>query len=510
MVVGIENTGGVTSDCGGAGEDRLFDVPVAAAVEAPVRGRVDKTFRAYDPHQVLLLPPSLDDWLPEDHLGRFVSELVEEVLDLEPFLAAHTEARGFPPYDPRLMLKILVYGYTTGVRSSRKIERRCHDDVAFRFLAANQAPDFRSVARFRRRHLEALAALFMEVLGLCREAGMVRLGRVALDGSKVRANASRRKAMSYKRMTEREAVLRAEVDEMMADAEATDAAEDERFGPDGRGDDLEGEMARRSSRLAKIRRAKADLEADAARRAGADAARRAWHRSARHGDGNDDEGTADARRAAAAEAAAQAAAQARPDDKAQRNFTDPDARIMKTSDGSFHYCYNAQTVADEDHQVIVATRLTNQSADAPTFASMIDQVIANCGARPDQVLADAGYFSEDNVTAAAGRDLDALIATGRLKHHETPPPAPRGPIPKNATPKARMARKLRTKRGRAGYARRKAIIEPVFGQIDTVQGGKQVLLRGEIAAAAEWALLATCHNIRKLFNHTHTPRAATE
>jgi hypothetical protein len=359
------------------------------------------------------------------------------------------------------------------------------------------------VARFRRRHLDALKALFVEVLGLCREAGMVRLGRVALDGSKVRANASRRKAMSYKRMTERETVLQAEVDKMMADAEATDVADDERFGPDGRGDDLAGEMARRTTRLAKIRRAKADLEADAARRAGADAARKAWHRSARHGgDGNDSGGTADARRAAAAEAADEAAAQARPDDKAQRNFTDPDARVMKTSDGSFHYCYNAQTVADADHQVIVATRLTNQSADAPAFASMIDEVNTNCGQRPRQVLADAGYFSDDNVAAAVGRDLDALIATGRLKHHETPPAAPRGRIPKNATIKERMARKLRTKAGRAGYARRKAIIEPVFGQIDTAQGGKHVLLRGETAAAAEWALLAACHNLRKLFNHT--------
>lgn len=472
--------------------------------EPPVKGPVDKTFRAYEPDQMFLMPPSIDDWLPEGHLARFVSELVDEVLNLEPFLAAYTEVRGFPPYDPRLMLKILLYGYTTGVRSSRGIEKRCHDDVAFRFLAANQAPDFRSVARFRRRHLGALEALFVEVLGLCREAGMVKLGRVALDGSKVRANASRRKAMSYKRMTEREADLQAEVDKMMADAEATDAAEDQRFGPDGRDDDLEGEMARRASRLAKIRRAKADLEADAARRAAADAARKAWHRSGRRGEdpAGADHHAEDAAAATTKEAAEEAAGRARPDDKAQRSFTDPDARIMKTSDGSFHYCYNAQTVADEDHQVIVATRLTNQSADAPAFASMLDEIEANCGTRPRQVLADAGYFSEDNVAAAADRAIDALIATGRLKHHETPPGAPRGPIPKNATPKARMARKLRTKHGRAGYARRKAIIEPVFGQIDTVQGTKKVLLRGETAAAAEWALLAACHNLRKLFNHT--------
>lgn len=483
----------------------MFDAPVVEVDEPGEVPRVDKTFRRYDPDQMFLMPPSIGDWLPEEHLARFVSELVEEVLDLEPFLGAYTEARGFPPYDPRLMLKLLIYGYTTGVRSSRGIERRCADDVAFRFLAANAAPDFRTIARFRRRHLDALKALFVEVLKLCQRVGMVKLGRVALDGSKVRASASRRKAMSYKRMTEREAVLQAEVDEMMADAEATDAGEDERFGPDGRGDDLEGEMARRESRLAKIRRAKADLEADAARRAAADTARRSWHRSAHHPDDTTGAGAGDttgSRQDAAAEAAGQAARQARPDDKAQRNFTDPDARIMKSADGSFHYCYNAQAVVDEAHQVIVATRLTNQSADAPTFASMLDDVEANCAARPRQVLADAGYFSEDNVVAAATRGVDALIATGRLAHHETPPPAPRGRIPKDATVKQRMARKLRTKPGRAGYARRKAVVEPVFGQIDTVQGGKQVLLRGEAAAAAEWALLAACRNLNKLFNHT--------
>ncbi|HET6952526.1 MAG TPA: IS1182 family transposase [Acidimicrobiales bacterium] len=478
----------------------MFDAPAVEAGEPVARPRVDKTFRFYDPHQVFLLPPSIDDWLPEGHTARLVSEVVEEVLDLEPFLAAHTEARGFPPYDPRLMLKLLIYGYTTGVRSSRAIERRCHDDVAFRFLAANAAPDHRTIARFRRRHLDALKGLFIEVLKLCQAAGMVRLGRVALDGSKVRANASRRKAMSYKRMTEREASLAAEVEEMMADAEATDVAEDKRFGPDGRGDDLAGELARRTSRLAKIRQAKADLEADAARQAGADAARRSWHHSARRGE------DPDARQDAAAEAATEAAARATPDDKAQRNFTDPDSRIMKTSDGSFHYCYNAQAVVDDAHQVIIATRLDNRAADAPAFAGMVDAAIANCGAAPRQVLADAGYFSEDNVHAATQRKVDALIATGRLPHNKTPPPAPRGRIPKTATIKERMARKLRTKAGRAAYARRKAIVEPVFGQTEVCQGGKRLLLRGAQATEAEWTFLNACHNLRKLLSFAGTTK----
>lgn len=472
-----------------AGEERLFDV--GPGVEAPSEpGRVDKTFRQYDPHQVFLLPPSIDDWLPEGHLARFVSELVEEVVDLEPFLASYTEGRGFPPYDPRLMLKLLIYGYVTGVRSSRGIEKACHDDVAFRFLAANVAPDHRSVARFRRRHLQALKGLFLQSLLLCRKAGMVRMGRVALDGSKVRANASRRKAMSYKRMTEREADLTRQIDEMLAEAEASDTAEDERFGPDGRDDDLPGELARRESRLAKIRKAKADLEAEAAARAAAKAEEATRRRG---GDETD-----------AGRAGAKAAAQATPEDKAQRNFTDPDSRIMKTSDNSFHQCYNAQAVVDDAHQVIVATQVGNSSADAPTFASMVNETVTNCGTAPSQVLADAGYFSEDNVAAAAEAGVDPLIATGRLKHGEVTPPAPRGRIPNDATVKQRMARKLRTKKGKAAYARRKAIVEPVFGQIDTCQGGKKVLLRGLDAADAEWALLAACHNLRKLFGHTGT------
>jgi hypothetical protein len=308
----------------------------------------------------------------------------------------------------------------------------------------------------------------LEILKLCRQAGMVKLGRVGLDGSKVRANASRRKAMSYKRMTEREADLQAEVDDLLRDAEATDTAEDDKFGPDGRDDDLEGEMARRESRLAKIRRAKADLEADAARRAAADAARKTWHKTA----GGDD-ATAERRYDDTAGAAEEAAAEATVPDKAQRNFTDPDSRIMKTSDGSFHYCYNAQTAADEANQVIVATRLSNRSADCPEFVSLLDDVTANCGTPPGQVVADAGYFSEDNVAAADQRGVDALIATGRLKHDEKPAAAPRGRIANNATVKQRMARKLRTKPGRVSYARRKAIIEPVFGQIDTVRAANR-------------------------------------
>src|SRR5487761_2277651 len=355
----------------------------------PLSGGVNKTFRHYDQSQQFLIPPSLDDWLPEGHLARFISDLVEGVLDLGPFLAGYKESRGFPPYDPRLMLKLVLYGYVTGTRSSRAIERACTDVVAFRWLAATAAPDFRSIARFRRLHLVALRELFGVSLGLCREAGMVRLGSVALDGTKVRANASRRKAMSYRYLTEKEQVLAAEVDDLLHDAEVLDSREDKALGKDRRDDDLPEELARREHRLVVMRRAKADLE----ERARTDAADKA--RKADEAKGLDEK--------MIEEHAAVAAANATPKPTAQASFTDPDARIMKTADGSFHYCYNAQAVVDEAHQVVVATTLTNRSPDCPELPSMLDQVAENTGVTPKTLLADAGYFSEDNVTATTAR-----------------------------------------------------------------------------------------------------------
>jgi len=311
-------------------DEQLFAVdvtPLETEEETPTGG-VNKTFRRYDPHQQFLVPPSLDDWLPENHLARFVSDLVEEVIDLEPFLASYKEVRGFPPYDPRLMLKILLYGYSTGVRSSRAIEKSCSGDVAFRWLAANEAPDFRSIARFRRRHLVALRELFRTSLLLCKEAGMVRLGTVALDGTKVRANASRRKAMSYRYLSEKEQILAAEVDDLLHDAEVTHAREDKALGKDKRDEDLPEELVRREHRLEVMRRAKADLEA----RARNDAADKARKLAA-------DKGLVEEM---IEEHVAVVAANATPKPTAQASFTDPDARIMKTADGSFHYCYNAQ------------------------------------------------------------------------------------------------------------------------------------------------------------------------
>ena len=450
----------------------------------------------------MLLPPSLDEWLPQGHLARFVAELVDEVLDLSAVYADYANDRGgYPPYDPRLMVRLLVYGYATGVRSSRAIERKCVDDVAFRFLAAGQAPDFRSVARFRRRHLDALAGLFVQSLRLAQKLGMVKMGRVALDGTKLAANASRHKAMSYDRLVAREEQMEAEIAELEAmvaalleDAEAVDAAEDARFGPDGIDSDLPAELDRREQRLARLQAARAQIEAEAA-----DHARRQAEATERRR--QDRAGVADEQQLT--QAGQHAAVRAKPKPKAQANFTDPESRIMKMGTGAYAQAYNAQAVVDDAHQIITAADVTDCAADCPSFMPMLDQCAANTGAHPRQAVVDAGYCSDANLDAAAARQAahgtETLMATGRLRHDEQVPPAPRGRIPTTATAKQRMARKLRTKPGRAAYARRKAIVEPVFGQIITVQNGRRLLLRGLAGARGEWRLLAACHNLLKIF-----------
>lgn len=476
------------------GRERLVGVEptaVAAGERRPVGG--EKTFRPYDPDQVLLLAPVLQEWVPEGDLAHFVSDLVESgALDLSAIYAAYEEERGYPPYDPRLMVKLLLYGYATGVVSSRKLERATYRDVAVRMLCADQHPDYRSIARFRARHLEALGELFVQALRLCREARLVGLGTLALDGTKLRANASRHKAMSYERMGKAEAqleaeiaVIRANVRALFEEAEAVDAEEDERYGPDQRGDELPEELRRREQRLQRIREAKAALEAEAAER---EAARRA----ALQAQGRKPRAPRDGRDPS------------RPKPGAQRNFTDPDSKIMKTADGAYHQCYSGQAVVDSKAQVIVACEVSDEAPDVRQLEPMLDQLTDNLDAigaelPADATLsADAGYFSEDNVRVTAAHGLDPHIATGRFKHSEPQPPAPRGRIPRNATAKQRMARKLRTKKGRAVYSRRKAIVEPVFGQIDTVQNGRRLLLRGKPAARAQWRFTCAVHNLLKL------------
>ena len=423
-----------------------------------------KTFRPYDPDQLLLMPPALADWVPEDHLARFVSDVVD-TLDLMAIEETYAEERGYPPYHPQMMVKVLLYGYCTGIYSSRKIARQLTDSVAFRFLAAGNQPDFRTVSEFRKRHGAALAGLFQQGLRLCRRVGLVKLGQVAVDGTKIKANASKHKAMSYRRMQEADAALTAEVAELLRRAEAADHDEDARYGPDLRGDELPAELARRESRLAKIREAKAALEADARTQAQAE------------GKPPDD---------------------ARPPDKAQRNFTDPESKIQKTSDG-FIQGYNAQVAVDATAQVIVAQHVTAASPDAQQLQPAVRALLRGLHRRPRVVLADAGYWSEANVVALQDRGIEPLIATGRRKHHEPPPVAPRGRPPAGLTIKQRMARTLATRRGHALYARRKVIVEPPFGQIKHARGFRQFLRRGLRAVGEEWALICTRHNLLKLY-----------
>jgi transposase len=492
-----------------SGGDGLFEVDTAAVVEPQTAPTVPvkKTFRVFVPDQMMLLPPSLDEWSPQDHLARFVAELVDEVLDLAPILAAYTEKRGFPPYDPRLMVRLLIYGYTTGVRSARAIERRCVDDVAFRYLAAGAGPDYRSISRFRARHLDTLAGIFTQSLHLAQRLGMVKMGRVALDGTKLEANASKHKAMSYARLVDKEQHVEAEIAELeaaaaalLADAAAVDAAEDEKFGRGGKDTDLPGELDRREKRLAKMQAARAQIEAEAAERARRHAEDKERRRQGRTGAGDNPD---------AVQAAGDKAAEvARPMDKAQANFTDPDSRITKNSDGAYIQAYNAQAVVDGAHQIITAADVTTNPSDVLNYTMMLDQSAANTGIHPKQALVDAGYCSEANLAAPADRKeehgTDRFMATGRLTHDEQVSAAPRGRIPQDATAGERMARKLRTKPDRAAYSRRKAIVEPVFGQIMTCQDGRELLLRGENGARGEWRLLAACHNLRKIFRHAGT------
>jgi transposase len=418
-----------------------------------------KTFRPYDQDTLLLMPPSVRDWVDPDGLPAFISDLVDD-LDLAPFLAAHDEARGMPPYHPAMMLKVLLYGYAIGVRSSRKLEERLKSDVGFMFLAGGTHPGHKAIGEYRRRHLEAFHALFLDILLLCQAAGLVKLGRVALDGTKLKADASKHKAMSYARMDEREAALEAEVTRILAEAEAVDAAEDERYG-DARGDELPPELRTREGRLRAIREARAALEAEARERSG------------------DPEAV--------------------PEPKAQRNFTDPDSRIMRSKPDGWIQGYDVGAVVDEAHQVIVATGLTASTTDTGSLPDLVDGVEANTGRRPKRLLADAGYQSDENLGHLTDRGIDAYVATRRDQHSVPPPPAPRGRIPRDLSPRERMARKLRTKKGRDHYRRRKSIVEPVFGQIKEAMGFRRFSLRGKEKVSAEWHLVCAVHDLGKLF-----------
>jgi transposase len=428
-----------------------------------------KSYRPYFPDEELLLPPSLRDWLPENHLAYFVSDVVDN-LDLSAMDAVYgDEKRGQPPYDPQMMTKVLVYGYCVGVFSSRRIERRLVEDVAFRVLAAGNQPNFRTISDFRKIHLKTLGGLFEQVLKIALEAGAMKVGRVALDGTKVKANASKHKAMSYDRMKEKEKELKAEVKQLLEQAEAADAEEDTRYGKDRRGDELPAELQRRETRLKKIRQAKRAVEARARAKAAAEGA--------------------DPK-------------EAKPKDKDPYNFTDPESRIMKGADG-FVQAYNAQAAVEPDLQLIVGQTVTAAPNDKEQLLPMLEVVEQQSEQRPEEVLADSGYCSEKNLEELDSeedpeRRVIGYVATERQKHGEYKEPCPRGPLPKGATRVDGMRRKLKTKAGKAVYAARKAIVEPVFGQIKQARGFRQFLLRGIDKVRGEWSLVCLTHNILKL------------
>lgn len=431
-----------------------------------------KGYRPYIPEQDFLMPPSLRDWLPEGHLAYFVSDLVDQ-FDLSAIHAVYEkESRGQPPYDPRMMTKLLIYGYCTGVFSSRRIQKRVQEDIAFKVLAAGNEPDFRTISDFRKIHLSALEGLFAQVLQVAQKTGTATLGRVSLDGTKVKANASKHKAMSYGRMEERQRQLEEEVKELLAKAGAADEEEDQRYG-ERRGDELPAELQRRQSRLAKIKEAKKVVEQRAREKAAAA--------------GKDEE----------------EAEEAKPADKDQYNFTDPESRIMKGADG-FVQGYNAQAAVEPKRGLIVGQRVTEAANDKEQLQPMVETIEQQSGQRPEAVLADSGYCSEENLkflesAEAPEQKIEGYIATGKQKHGEHRQPCQRGPLPKNATRVQRMKRKLQTKAGKAVYARRKCVVEPVFGQIKQARGFRQFLLRGKEKIKAEWALVCATHNILRLY-----------
>jgi len=429
------------------------------------------TFRRYVPEQSLLLPPSPRDWLPEGHLAYFVSDTVD-VLDLKAFYESYEgDGRRNSPYEPRMLVKVLLYAYATGTFSSRRIARKLEEDVAYRVLAADNFPAHRTICEFRQQHLEAFGDLFVQVVRIAREAGVVRLGTLAIDGSKVKANASKRKAMSYGRMLEQERCLREQIAELTARAAAVDAAEDAEHGPEIRGDELPEELQRREQRLRKIQEAKARLEA-----------RQAEEDRKKGRSEDDNRKSPRGGRRFAREFGV-------PPDTAQENFTDPESRIMKTTHG-FEQCYNGQIAVDESSQSIVATGLTNNAADNNELLPLLDQVQATFGCNPQQVLADAGYRAEATFQRLETRGIDAYISLAREGGQ-----APAAPEELGAT--HRMAQKLASETGKRRYRRRKAIVEPVIGWIKSVLGFRHFSFRGEEKSRREWTLVCLAVNLKR-------------
>lgn len=434
------------------------------------------SYLTYEPRQQQLLPAALQDWLPEGHLAYYISDTVDS-LELSAFHARY--AGGGPrnqPFHPAMMVKVLIYGYATGVFSSRKLARKLHEDVAFRVLGAGNFPAHRTLSDFRALHLKELAALFVQVVKLARECGLVKLGTIAVDGTKVKANASRHKAMSYRRMEQAEAELKAQIDQLLARAKATDAAE--RDEPEV---DLPAEIARREVRLAAIKAAKERLEArqreaDAARGRSADDDRRP-----RHPDGTSKRGGSRYKREFGVPA---------PTDL--ESFTDPDSRIMKHAGGGFEQSYNAHTAVDATHQIIVAAELTNNAADSDRLPALLQAVATTMGTLPQQTLADAGFRGEAMLAKVADLPVEVIVALGREGREQAAIDADKYPHT------AAMAVHLQTPTAKHAYRRRKAIVEPPNGWIKAVLGFRQFSLRGLKKVQVEWQLVCLALNLRRM------------
>jgi len=455
-------------------------------------------FKPYQPNQLLLLPPDMKQWLPEDDLAYFIMDVANE-LDLSAIYQSYDSSKGGQPaFDPKMMTSLLLYAYCVGIASSRKIEKATYHQIPFRVLTADQQPDHDTIAEFRKRHLKALSGLFVEALRLCQKAGLVKLGHVSLDGTKVKANASKHKAMSYGRMEKKAEELEAEVKRLLTEAQAVDDAEDAKYGKGNRGDELPNELRFKQDRLRKIKEAMRSLEVEA--KAKADAKRQkirqkeqALQKEGKKRKGKKPKEPSD-----------------KPEPKAQRNFTDPDSRIMKDgASKSFEQAYNCQAAVDEKSQIILATNVTQETNDKQQVKPPVEEIKKNTGGdKPKKVSADTGYFSETNVEYLEDEDIDSYIATARQKHSDRMGPAGCGRIPKNATKQERMARKLRTKKGRETYSKRKHIVEPVFGQIKEVRGFRRFLLRGLDNVMCEWDLICLTHNLLKVFRSGLMPKAA--
>ena len=464
---------------------------------------MSKTFRAWKIDEPLFLPAKVGDFVGEEHLARFVLNLVREDIDLIAITGTYGSERGQPPFDPTMMVALLLYSYCCGIYGSRRIGNACRERVDFMSIVGLDAPDFRTVSDFRKRHLQALGKLFGQILQLCETAGLVKLGHVALDGTKIKANASKHKAMSYERMENRAAELEAEVAKWLSAAEAADAAEDKLYGRDKTGDEMPDWVADKKLRAERIRKAKTELEAEAEAKAAAEAKLKAEAEAA-------EKRAAEGRRKPGRPAAPPST---EPDGKAQKNFTDPESRIMKSKDG-FVQAYNAQAAVDAEAQIIVAHDVTQSPVDCGQLVPMTDAIETNLGRKPEQLSADAGYCSEANLKALESRNIDAYVATGRARDAvahaidgeptTTTPPAEPASAP---TRVEAMRAKIKAGGHESPYRLRKQLPEPVFGQIKQARGFRQFLLRGLERVRAEWAIVCTAHNLLKLA-HRRNPSEA--